>query len=137
MYNSANANVIHNKGYKIWKVKNIELKRKHYCIEINLNNFLTFVVPNAKLLCKTLCKRFSSLSFIWLKVTIDRISILQAIYELIFVRFEYVLINMIEMTNDKMMFKIEYFKVCCPFIHSHYNKDNGNNDKFFKYNTLQ
>ena len=40
-------------------------------------------------------------------------------------------------TNDEKMFKIESLKVCCPFIHSHYNKNNGNNDKFLKYNTLQ
>ena len=26
------------------------------------------------------------------------------------------------------MFKIESLKVCCPFIHSHYDKNNGNND---------
>ena len=40
-------------------------------------------------------------------------------------------------TNDKKMFKIEYLKVCCPFIHSHDNKNNGNNDKCLKYNTLK
>ena len=40
-------------------------------------------------------------------------------------------------TNDKKMFKLESLKVCCPFAHSHYNKNNGNNDKVLKYNTLQ
>ena len=39
-------------------------------------------------------------------------------------------------TNDKKMFKIESLKVFCPFIHSHYNKNNGDNDKLLKYNTL-
>ena len=34
------------------------------------------------------------------------------------------------------MFKIESLKVCCPFIHSHDNKNNGNSDKYLKYNTL-
>ena len=35
-------------------------------------------------------------------------------------------------TNDKKMFKLESLKVCCPFAHSHYNKNNGNNDKILK-----
>ena len=40
-------------------------------------------------------------------------------------------------TNDKNMFKIESLKVSCPFTHTHYEKNIGNNDKFLKYNTLQ
>ena len=31
------------------------------------------------------------------------------------------------------MFKIESLKVCCPFIHSHDNKNNANSDKVLKY----
>ena len=38
-------------------------------------------------------------------------------------------------TNNKKMFKIESLYVCNPFIHSHYNKNNGDSDKLFKYNT--
>ena len=40
-------------------------------------------------------------------------------------------------TNDEEDVQNRIFKVCCPFIHSNYNKNNGSNDKFFKYNTLQ
>ena len=35
------------------------------------------------------------------------------------------------------MFKLESLKVRYPFIYTHYNTNNGNNDKSLKYNTLQ